>query len=1494
ARERETKTQQRYLAQCAALQRQTQLRTRPTGTCRSSSRTDPQADKPFRSRHRQIRTRTGMDTSRSIQHEITSLKDERDRVQKKTFTKWVNKHLMKAQRHVTDLYEDLRDGHNLISLLEVLSGDTLPRERDVVRNLRLPREKGRMRFHKLQNVQIALDFLKHRQVKLVNIRNDDIADGNPKLTLGLIWTIILHFQISDIQVNGQSDDMTAKEKLLLWSQRMAEGYQGIRCDNFTTSWRDGKLFNAVIHKHEPRLIDMGKVYRQTNLENLEQAFNVAEKDLGVTRLLDPEDVDVPHPDEKSIITYVSSLYDAMPRVPDVQDGVKANELELRWQEYYELVTLLLQWIRHHVVVFEERRFPTSYEEIEILWRQFLKFKETELPAKESDKNRSKHIYKSFEGAVQAGQIKVPPGYHPIDVEKEWGRLHVAILERERLLRTEFERLERLQRIVSKVQMESGVCEEQLNQVETLLQTDIRLLNAGKPAQHTAEVEKDLDKADGMIRLLFNDVQLLKDGRHLQAEQMYRRVYRLHERLVNLRTEYNLRLKSGVTATQIPMTQTIQQGTMRVRPELDDVTLRYVQDLLAWVEENQRRIETAEWGSDLPSVESQLGSHRGLHQTVEDFRSKIERARADESQLSPVSKGAYREYLGKLDLQYAKLLNSSKSRLRHLDQLHAFVTAATKELMWLNDKEEEEVHYDWSDRNTNMTAKKDNYSGLMRELELREKKVNDIQATGERLLKEGHPGKKTVEAFTAALQTQWSWILQLCCCIEAHLKENTAYYQFFADVKDAEEKLKKMQETMRKKYTCDRSITVTRLEDLLQDAMEEKEQMNEFKTHIAGLNKRAKTVIQLKPRDPNTPLKGKVPIQAVCDFKQMEITVHKGEECALLNNSQPYKWKVLNMTGNEAVVPSVCFMVPPVNKEAMESVSGLDATHQKLVSMWQRLHIDLRSMLSWQYLMRDIQQIRSWNILMFKTMKVEEYKLVLRNLELHYQDFMRDSQDSQQFGPDDRMQIEGDYNKATQYYDNLLRSVEKGEQDESVCKSYITQIKDLRLQLEACEARTVSRIRQPVDKDPLKDCVQKTAEQKLLLLLPCLSMESESGSQDGAGAMAVLLALLSLLLHLLLSSLRLCLLGLLSLLFHFDLLEALCPPLPLTGVQQCNTRPRKVQIELEGIKKNLDKVAEKSEAVLASPEQSSSTPILRSELDITLQKMGQVYSLSSVYLEKLKTIDVVIRNTQEAEDVLKKYEDRLREVNKVPTDLKEVETFRTQLKKTRGEAEGEQPVFNSLEDEVRKASAVSDRMSRVHSERDGELDHYRHQLGTLQERWQAVFAQIDVRQRELEQLGRQLGYYRESYDWLIRWIADAKQRQEKIQAVPIGDSKTLKEQLAQEKKLLEEIEKNKEKVDECQKYAKGYIDAIKDYELQLVTYKALVEPLASPLKKTKMESASDNIIQEYVTLRTRYSELMTLTSQYIKFITDTQRRLEDEEVRNSPPTVAATQPCLRAD
>ncbi|KAM6288811.1 LOW QUALITY PROTEIN: plectin [Aegotheles albertisi] len=1325
--------------------------------------------------------------------------DERDRVQKKTFTKWVNKHLIKhwraeAQRHVNDLYEDLRDGHNLISLLEVLSGDTLPRERDLARTSRLPREKGRMRFHKLQNVQIALNYLKHRQVKLVNIRNDDIADGNPKLTLGLIWTIILHFQISDIQVTGQSEDMTAKEKLLLWSQRMVEGYQGLRCDNFTSSWRDGRLFNAIIHRHKPALVDMARVYRQSNLENLDQAFTVAERELGVTRLLDPEDVDVPQPDEKSIITYVSSLYDAVPRVPDVQDGVQANELQLRWQEYYEVVTVLLQWLRQHTLLCQDRRVPAGHEEIEILWRQFLKFKETELPAKEADKNRSKAIFQALEGAVQSGQLKVPPGYHPLDVEKEWGKLHGAVLERERLLRGESERLERLQRVVSKLQMESGLCEEQLNQADALLQADMRLLEAGKAPQKAGEVERDLDKADAMIRVLFNDVQSLKDGRHPQGEQMYRRVYRLHERLVAIRTEYNLRLKAGAVAVAVAPVQ-------RARPEQDEAPLRYLQDLLGWVEENQRRLEGAEWGADLPTVEAHLGSHRGLHRSIEEFRTKIERARADEAQLSPGPRGAYRECLGKLDLQYGKLLHCSRSRLRHLEALQGVVAGATRELLWLSEREEEEVTFDWSHRNPAMAAKKESYSALMRELELRERRIQELQSNVERLLREEHPARSTLEAFQAALQTQWSWMLQLCCCVETHLRENGAYFQFFAEVGEAEQFLRRTEELMLRKFSCDRGVT-DRLEDLLQDSTELKEQLSEWGT-LGGLSRRAATIVQLKPRSPGTPLQGP-PLQAVCDYKQMEITVHKGEPYTLLSNAQPRRWRVLGAAGAEAAVPSVCFLLPPPNSEAIDAVTRLEAAHQRLLELWQRQHRDLRTLLSWQHLMRHIHQIQAWTPQTFRSLPPEEAQEVLRGLESHYRAFLRDlgdvgdTGDPPSFTAEERLQLERDYGSCTQRYEALLQGQQQGAQAESLCRSCISQLKELRLRLETCEGRTVQRLRLPLGTDPARDCAHRAAEQQ------------------------------------------------------------------------------QTHLELEGIKKNLDKVSEKTEKVLAEPEPASSAPVLRSELEITLQKMDQVYSLSSIYLEKLKTINLVIRSTQGAEELVKKFEDQLKDVQTVPADLKELEASKAELKRLRAQAEGHQPFFGTLETDLSKAKEVNERMVRGHNERDVDLERYQERVQQLLERWHAVLAQTELRQRELDQLGRQLRYYRESCDALRQWLQDARQRQEKIQAVPITDSKGVREQLLQEKKLLEECDQNKEKVEECQRYAKQYIDAIKDYELQLVTFKAQVEPMASPAKKPKVQSASDSIIQEYVDLRTRYSELTTLTSQYIKFITETLRRLEEEE------------------
>lgn len=85
----------------------------------------------------------------------------------------------------------------------------------------------------IANVNKALDYIASKGVKLVSIGAEEIVDGNLKMTLGMIWTIILRFAIQDISV----EEMTAKEGLLLWCQRKTAPYKNVNVQNFHLSFK---------------------------------------------------------------------------------------------------------------------------------------------------------------------------------------------------------------------------------------------------------------------------------------------------------------------------------------------------------------------------------------------------------------------------------------------------------------------------------------------------------------------------------------------------------------------------------------------------------------------------------------------------------------------------------------------------------------------------------------------------------------------------------------------------------------------------------------------------------------------------------------------------------------------------------------------------------------------------------------------------------------------------------------------------------------------------------------------------------------------------------------------------------------------------------------------------------------------------------------------------------------------------------------------------------
>lgn len=65
-------------------------------------------------------------------------------------------------------------------------------------------------------------------------------------------------------------------------------HHGIEVKDFGPSWRDGVAFQSVVHAIRPDLVNMEVVRRRSNRENLEEAFTLAENELGIPRLLDPE------------------------------------------------------------------------------------------------------------------------------------------------------------------------------------------------------------------------------------------------------------------------------------------------------------------------------------------------------------------------------------------------------------------------------------------------------------------------------------------------------------------------------------------------------------------------------------------------------------------------------------------------------------------------------------------------------------------------------------------------------------------------------------------------------------------------------------------------------------------------------------------------------------------------------------------------------------------------------------------------------------------------------------------------------------------------------------------------------------------------------------------------------------------------------------------------------------------------------------------------------
>ncbi|KAK2848225.1 hypothetical protein Q7C36_009907, partial [Tachysurus vachellii] len=526
---------------------------------------------------------------------IKALADERDAVQKKTFTKWVNSHLARVSCRISDLYNDLRDGYMLTRLLEVLSGELLPRP-----------TRGRMRIHCLENVDKALQFLKEQRVHLENVGSHDIVDGNHRLTLGLIWTIILRFQIQVIKIETEDNRETrsAKDALLLWCQMKTAGYPEVNIHNFTTCWRDGLAFNALIHRHRPDLIEFHKLTRSNATHNLQQAFNIAEQSLGLTKLLDPEDVNTENPDEKSIITYVVSYYHYFSkmkalivegkRIGKVLDN--AIEAEKIIQRYEALASDLLAWIEKTISIISNQKFANSLTGVQQQLQAFTTYCTIEKPIKFQEKGNLEVLLFTIQSKLRANNQKpyVPhDGKLISDINKAWERLEKAEHERGVALRKELIRQEKLELLAQRFDHKTTMRQAWLNENQRLVSQD----NFGYdlPAVEAAMKKHEAIEAD--ISSYEERMGTVMELAMEMESEGYYDIRRIMLRKDNILKQWDL-LKELVTARKIRLEKNLALQK----------TFQEMVYMIDWMEEMQMKLLSKDFGKHLLEVEDLLQKH----------------------------------------------------------------------------------------------------------------------------------------------------------------------------------------------------------------------------------------------------------------------------------------------------------------------------------------------------------------------------------------------------------------------------------------------------------------------------------------------------------------------------------------------------------------------------------------------------------------------------------------------------------------------------------------------------------------------------------------------------------------------------------------------------------------------------------------------------------------------------------------------------------------------
>lgn len=151
--------------------------------------------------------------------------------------------------------------------------------------------------------------------------------------------------------------------------------------------------------------------------------------------------------------------------------------------------------------------------------------------------------------LEETEEKLEPELRPDVLERNWNQLMALHSERDAAIHKEMERLERLQRIAEKVHREAKQADGRLNEIEYRIEEEAKRLDRLHPRDAKNVVDAigaEMGAVEDAIKTMFDDLQVLKDGRYQQTSDLHKRVQQIHQRWMSMRTLYQSRLLELLT------------------------------------------------------------------------------------------------------------------------------------------------------------------------------------------------------------------------------------------------------------------------------------------------------------------------------------------------------------------------------------------------------------------------------------------------------------------------------------------------------------------------------------------------------------------------------------------------------------------------------------------------------------------------------------------------------------------------------------------------------------------------------------------------------------------------------------------------------------------------------------------------------------------------------------------------------------------------------------